>query len=100
MAARIPIVREAIALFCRRHQVRELAIFGSVLRDDLRPDSDVDVLVEFGPGAKVSLFDLVDMRDELATLFGRDVDIVSKRALRNPYRRREILDSAETLYAA
>jgi uncharacterized protein len=100
MPARIPIDREAIAEFCRRHRVRELALFGSVLRDDFRPDSDIDVLVEFETDAAVSLFDIIDMQDELATLFGRDVDIVERKALRNPYRRREILGSAEALYAA
>ena len=100
MPARIPIDREKIAEFCRRHHVRELALFGSVLRDDFRPDSDVDVLVEFEPDVAISLFDIVDMQDELSVLFGRDVDIVERKALRNPYRRRAILGSAEALYAA
>lgn len=100
MPARIPIDREAIAEFCRRYHVSELSLFGSVLRDDFRPDSDIDVLVEFEADAAISLFDLVDMRDELAEFFGRPVDVVERSALRNPYRRREILGSAELLYAA
>jgi uncharacterized protein len=100
MPARIPIDREAIAEFCRRHHVRELALFGSVLRDDFRPDSDIDVLVEFETDAVVGLNEYLDMQDELASLFSRQVDLVRRRAIKNPYRRREILGTAETLYAA
>ncbi|MBI2938822.1 MAG: nucleotidyltransferase domain-containing protein [Chloroflexi bacterium] len=100
MPARIPLDRERIADICRRYQIRTFALFGSVLRDDFRPDSDVDVLVEFPPEARISLFDIVDLKDELAALFGREVDVVEKEALRNPFPRRAILQSAETISAA
>ncbi len=100
MTARIAIDRERIADFCRRHHIRKLSLFGSVLRDDFSPDSDVDVLIEFEPDARVSLFDLVRMQDELKELFHRDVDLVQKNGLRNPFRRHEILKTAEELYAA
>ncbi len=91
---------ERLAELCRRHEIRRLALFGSALRDDFQADSDVDLLVEFEPGARVSLFDFVQIRDELAALFGRDVDLIEESGLRNPYRRREILRTAETIYAA
>lgn len=78
----------------------ELSFFGSVMRDDFRPDSDVDVLVTFEPEADWSLFDLVTMREELAALLGRPVDLVEEAALRNPYRRSAIQSSKHVLYAA
>ncbi|MBI4492466.1 MAG: nucleotidyltransferase family protein [Chloroflexi bacterium] len=96
----IGIPSEQIAEFCRRHHIRTLALFGSVLREDFRPDSDVDVLVEFEPDARLSLFDIVEMQDELAVLFGRPVDLVEKSALRNPFRRHEILRTHQVIYAA
>lgn len=96
----IDIPMSEIETFCRRWKIRELALFGSVLRDDFRPDSDVDVLVSFEPDAEWDLFHLVEMRDELMTLFGRDVDLVEKDGLRNPFRRRTILDTREVIYAA
>ena len=74
--------------------------FGSVLRDDFRPDSDVDVLVSFNPSAPWSLFDLVTMQDELQKIFGRTVDLVEREGLRNPFRKRSILSSREVIYAA
>jgi len=80
--------------------VVEFSLFGSVLREDFRPDSDVDVLVTFAPDAQVSLFDLVQMQIELESLFGRPVDVVEKDALRNPFRKREILSTAQVVYAA
>ncbi len=85
--------------FCRRHQVLELAVFGSALRSDFGPDSDVDLLVTFGPEAKVSLFDLVDMADELAKIVGRRVDIVTKQGLK-PRIRQSVLDSSKVIYDA
>ena len=78
----------------------ELALFGSVLRDDFGPESDVDVLITFSPDVHYSTFDLADMRDELVELFGREVDLVEKLALRNPFRRRAILADSEVVYAA
>lgn len=82
-----------------RHAIRELALFGSVTRDDFRPESDVDVLVEFEPEAQVGLFELVDLREELATLIGREVDLVTKRML-SPLFRDEVLASREILYGS
>ena len=100
MGLQLPIDRERIADFCRRWKVTEFSVFGSVLREDFGPDSDVDVLVAFAPDAPWSLFDLVDMIDELKAMFGRDVDLVEKDAIRNPFRRRGILAHREILYAA
>ena len=95
---------EQIAEFCRKWNVTEFALFGSVLRDDFRPDSDVDVLVTFAsPELAPSLFEHVDMEDELEQIFGRNVDLVSKKAVErseNPFRRKAILDSAQVVYAA
>jgi len=89
-----------IADFCRRWKVTELALFGSVLREDFRPDSDVDVLVTFEPGAPWTLWDLSRMRIELEAIFGREVDLVEKKALRNPFRRQAILANQRVVYAA
>lgn len=100
MPGKLIIDRNWIASFCPRHHIKRLAIFGSALREDFRPESDIDVLVEFAPGAQVSLFDFVRMQEELSHFFGRDVDLVEERGIRNPFRRREILSTAETLYAA
>ena len=100
MTARIPIDHERIAAFCRRWKVRELALFGSALRPDFRADSDVDVLVSFEDDAPWSLFDWIDMQDELRAIFGRPVDLVDKSAITNPFRRRHILDTHEVLYHA
>ena len=96
---RITIPRKRIVEFCRRWKVVEFSLFGSILREDFRPDSDVDVLVTFSPDAKVSLFDLVEMQDELKIIFKRDVDLVEKDALENPFRKREILNTAQVVYA-
>ncbi|MBE7557600.1 nucleotidyltransferase family protein [bacterium] len=100
MNARVQLDREALAAFCRKWRIRELSLFGSALRDDFSPDSDLDFLVSFEPGARLDLFDLIDMREELAQTFGRPVDLVEKEALRNPWRRYEILRTREVLYAA
>jgi predicted nucleotidyltransferase len=96
----IDIPRNEIEAFCRKWKIKELSLFGSVLRDDFRPDSDIDVLVSFEPDAPWDLFHLVDMRDELMALFGRDVDLVEKEGLRNPFRCRTILETREVIYAA
>jgi len=96
----LDIPMDRIEAFCRKWKIRELSLFGSVLRDDFRPDSDVDVLVSFELDAPWDLFHLVEMRDELIALFGRDVDLVEKEGLRNPFRRRTILDTREVIYAA
>jgi uncharacterized protein len=91
---------ERIGTFCRKWRVNELSLFGSILREDFRPDSDIDVLVAFQDDAGWSLWDLIEMRDELRDLFGREVDLVEKDALRNPFRRKEILGTREVVYAA
>ncbi len=99
----IEIPTEQIADFCQRWKIREFALFGSVLRDDFRPESDIDVLVTFDPNAHTTLFDLVHMQNELEAMFGRKVDLVSKRGIersRNYLRRKTILSSAEVIYAA
>ncbi len=96
----IPIDRDRIAEFCRKWQIREFSLFGSVLRDDFRPDSDVDVLVEFAPDHPWSLFEILDLEEELRGIFGRDVDVVMKGGLRNPFRRKEILSTRRVVYAA
>lgn len=100
MTIRIEVPEEEIAAFCRRWQVKELAVFGSALGDDFRPDSDVDVLVVFQDGAQWSLFDYVRAQEELKHIFGREVDLVEKKAIRNPFRRRHILSNHEVIYAA
>ncbi len=96
----IIIPRKKIGEFCHRWKVVEFSLFGSVLRDNFRPDSDVDVLVTFAPEARVSLFDLVEMQDELKAIFKREVDLVEKDALKNPFRKREILGTAQVVYAS
>jgi uncharacterized protein len=93
----------AIAAVCRRWRVSELAVFGSAVRNVLRPESDIDVLVTFEDGAEPTLFDMSRLSRELAEALDREVDVLTRRGVeesRNPYRRREILDTAETLYAA
>ena len=98
MPARIPIDREAIAAFCRRYHIRRMALFGSVLRDDFRPDSDVDVLVEFEPGQAVGFFRLVNMEDELSALLGgRKVDLRTPEEL-SRYFRDDVVATAEVQY--
>lgn len=92
--------REVLASFCARWRIREMSIFGSALRDDFGPESDIDFLVSFEPGAGWDLWDLVALREELMALVGRDVDIVVKEAIRNPYRRRAILAHREVIHAA
>ena len=103
MRVSIAIDREKIAEFCRRWKITEFALFGSVLREDFRPDSDVDVLVSFAPDAHWTLFDMVHMQEELQTILGREVDLVSRRGLeasRNYLRRKAILSSAEVVHVS
>ena len=102
MEGRLPIdlPLDRIAAFCERWKITEFALFGSVLREDFRPDSDVDVLVSFQPRAPWSLWDLVEMQEELGAIFGRPVDLIEKEGLRNPYRRHEILSTRRVVYAA
>ena len=95
---RIPVPRDRIEEFCRRNRVRRLALFGSVLRDDFGPESDVDVLVEFEPGEGPGL-DFFSMQDELSSLLGRRVDL-NTPAFLSHYFRDQVVGSAEVLYAA
>ena len=100
---RIKIPKAELVEFCKRWNISEFAIFGSALRADFRPDSDVDVLVTFAPQAHVTLFDMVHMQDELKAIFGREVDLVSRRGLensRNYLRRKYILESTRVIHAA
>jgi uncharacterized protein len=95
-----PLPMDAIQQFCRRWKIRELALFGSVLRTDFRPDSDIDVLVTFQDDAEWGLLDHMQMQQELATLLHRPIDLVSKRALErsaNWVRREAILNTAQVL---
>ena len=100
---RISIPKKKIGEFCNRWKVVEFSLFGSILREDFHANSDVDVLVSFAPEAKVSLFDMVDMQDELKGIFGREVDLVSRNGVeysRNYLRRKNILESAQVIHAA
>ncbi len=100
---RIDLPMDQIVAFCRKWQIVEFALFGSVLRDDFRPDSDVDVMVSFAPGERWTFADLLDMENELKGILGRDVDLVERRVIerdRNYILRRQILSSAEPVYAA
>jgi predicted nucleotidyltransferase len=95
--------RERIETFCRRWKVQELAVFGSILRDDFRPESDIDVLVTFAPGIFWKLDDILEMKEDLQEIFGRRVDLVEKRLIEsspNYIRRKHILSNLETLYVA
>jgi predicted nucleotidyltransferase len=90
---------ERLAELCRRYSVRELSVFGSMARGDFRPDSDIDVLVEFMPEAKIGLIEIAGLMRELEELVGRKVDLVSKRGLK-PLIRPTVLEEARLLYAA
>jgi hypothetical protein len=89
-----------IAEFCQRWYITEFALFGSILRDDFRPDSDIDVLLTFDPQHRMSWDDRIKMQSEIEQLFRRNVDLVNKKYLKNPYRRHEILSTCEVVYAA
>ena len=100
---RIELSKDKIQDFCLKWKVTELALFGSVLREDFRSGSDVDVLVSFEPQARWSLMDVVEMQNELETILGRKVDLVERSAIEgseNYIRRRHILDSVEPIYVA
>jgi predicted nucleotidyltransferase len=86
--------------FCRRWSITEFALFGSILRADFGPHSDIDVLVTFAPNVPWSLWDLSTMRAELESILGREVDLVEKKALRNPHCRQAILADHQVLYAS
>ena len=104
MKPQVFIPKDQLAKFCRTHGIRRLHIFGSALRDDFRPESDIDLLVEFEPGHIRGLFGVAAVESELSALFGgRKVDMIERRAVeqsRNYIRRRAILASSEALYEA
>lgn len=87
----------AIVAFCRKHHIHKMSLFGSVLRDDFRPDSDIDVLVEFEAGARVGFFEFSAMQDELGELLGREVDLHTPTSLSRHFRYK-VLRQAETIY--
>ncbi len=97
---KINIPQAKIEDFCKKWQVAEFSIFGSALREDFSPKSDIDVLISFEPDIPWSLYDWVDMIAELRDILGRKVDLVEKTGLRNPFRRREILNNRQVIYAA
>ena len=97
---KINIPKAKIEDFCRRWKIKEFSLFGSVLREEFRPDSDIDVLVSFAPDGGITFDNRVEMLDELAGIFGRPVDLVEKDTIRNPFRRHEILTTKEVVYAA
>lgn len=96
----INVPMEEIEAFCRKWRITEFSLFGSVLREDFRPDSDVDVLVVFDEVADWTLFDTLHAEEELSRLLGRQADLVEKRAVRNPFRRHHIPNHREIIYAA
>ena len=103
MSPRIPIDSEKLAEFCRRWKIVELDLFGSVIREDFRQDSDVDVLITFAPEVNYSLFDLVHIQDELSEMLGRNVDLVDRDSVEhseNYIRRNHILSNLERVYVA
>jgi len=100
IAAHLPPMKQ-IEDFCRKYGVAELSLFGSILRDDFGPGSDIDVLIALEPGRTMTLELDTEMRQALSAMFGgREVDLVQKRLLTNPFRRHEILRTREILYAA
>ena len=96
--ARIPIPQAQLAEVCRRHRIRWLALFGSVLRDDFRADSDVDVLIEFEPGQRYTYFSMAQVAEDLSLVLGKPIDLHVRKSL-HPFLRDKVLDQAETLYA-
>ena len=99
-SARINLPMERIQDFCRRYGVAEFALFGSVLRDDFRPDSDVDVMLQFKPGYGFTFENTPAIEDDLAAIFGRRIDVIEKGKIGNPFRRHTILSSYRVVYAA
>lgn len=97
---RINLPEEKIAGFCQQWKITEFALFGSVLGDDFRPDSDIDVLVTFAADCGYSLFDLAQIQEELKIILAHEVELVEKQSLRNPFRRHAILNNMEVIYAA
>lgn len=100
VAANVPMPMDRIAAFCTKWKIIELSLFGSVLDAAFRDDSDIDVLVTFAPDATWSYWEWPDMTDELQAIFGRPIDLVEAKSLKNPFRRNEILRTRRVVYAA
>jgi hypothetical protein len=100
VSLRVSVDRDRIADFCRRWKVTEFTVFGSVVRDDFRPDSDIDVLVTFAPNATWNAFDIVEMKEALEALLARRLDMVERGAVRNPIRIGAMLRDSELIHAA
>jgi hypothetical protein len=94
----IGVPQDKIQEFCGRWKIKEFSLFGSILREDFGPDSDVDILVTFNEDVHWSLYDWMDMIEELKSMFGREVHLFSKKGLRNPFRRQKILTTREVVY--
>lgn len=90
--------KDKIPDFCHRWKIKEFSLFGSILHEDFGPDSDVDILVTFDEDAHWSLYDWMDMIEELKAIFGREVHLFSEKGLRNPFRRHKILTTREVVY--
>lgn len=98
-----PLGKEDVVEFCQKWQITELALFGSILGDDFTPQSDVDVLITFAPRTRRSLFDLIQIRDELAQLSGRKVDVLTRKSVEQSHnwlRKQNILNSARVIYVS
>ena len=100
MNPKLSLPKEKIEEFCLRWKIVEFSLFGSVLRDDFNPDSDVDILVSLSEDSDLDLYDWITMIDELKYIFKREVDLVEKSTLRNPFRRKAILTNREIVYAS
>lgn len=98
-STRLDLDSERLERFARQFGVQELSLFGSAVREDFSPESDVDVLISFLPGTRVSLFDLVDMTDQLAQILGRPVDLVTKQGLK-PLIKQSVIGTSRVIYAA
>jgi predicted nucleotidyltransferase len=97
---RIDVPMKQIEAFCRKYGVQEFSLFGSVLRNDFSPQSDVDVMLAFKPGYGFTFENTPDIQDELETMFGRAVDVIEKGRIRNPFRRQAIMNSYRIIHAA
>ncbi len=95
----IKISKELIANYCKEHSITEFALFGSVLTDNFGGDSDIDVLVSFKPDCHYSLYDIIDIKEDLERFFCRKVDLVERQSLKNPFRKHNILSNMEVIYA-
>ncbi len=100
MNTKLKLPKEKIEEFCLKWNIVEFSLFGSILRDDFDPDSDVDILVSLSEEADLDLYDWITMIEELEKIFGREVDLVEKSTLRNPFRRHSILTNREIIYAS